>query len=101
MNLPGTSIEGCRDMLTGKMGGVPDVYMPFVDVRNVAEAHYIALSNDQINGERYALTLGNVHLRDLLQALHNEFKPQGYNVKVKVFGNFLIKMVGICSKQVK
>jgi len=45
-------------MLNGKMPGFPNLFIPIVDVRDVAAAHVLALSNPAAAGERFLISNG-------------------------------------------
>lgn len=73
------SIVLCRDLLLGKYGGIPDIYFPVVDVRDVAASHVAALEKPEAAGNRYALVTETVSVKEVATILSEEFKPQGYN----------------------
>ncbi|GGR12916.1 dihydroflavonol-4-reductase [Actinoplanes ianthinogenes] len=53
-------------MLTGQMPGFPDVYIPVVDVRDVADAHVRAMLAPGVDGERFLIANGPaIALRDI------------------------------------
>ena len=52
----GSSVGHISQILTGKIPGLVDLNMILVDVRDVAEAHYLALTKDNIHGGRFALS---------------------------------------------
>lgn len=47
-------------MLAGRLPGYLDLYFPIVDVRDVAAAHILALTNPRAAGERFLLSSGPV-----------------------------------------
>lgn len=47
-------------MLRGEIPGFPDLYIPIVDVRDVAEAHVLAMTSARAAGERFLLSSGPV-----------------------------------------
>ncbi len=49
-----------QTMLDGGMPGFPDIWIPIVDVRDVAEAHILALSVAEAAGQRFLLSSGPV-----------------------------------------
>lgn len=58
----GTDISGANHivqrMLDGAMPGFPDLFIPIVDVRDVAAAHILAMTNPAAAGERFLLSNG-------------------------------------------
>lgn len=49
-----------QSMLTGAMPAFPDINIPVVDVRDVAAAHILAMTNPDAAGERFLLSAGPV-----------------------------------------
>jgi nucleoside-diphosphate-sugar epimerase len=45
-------------MLAGAMPGTPDVYIPIVDVRDVARAHLLAMTTPDAAGQRFLVANG-------------------------------------------
>lgn len=87
-------------IMTGKIPFFPDNYIGFVDVRNVAEAHLIALKKSPPN-ERYILCENTYHFSHIGDVLYKEFKPLGYKVTPgsKRLSHCMAKMFGCCSKE--
>ena len=58
----GTDISGANHiiqaMLNGEMPGFPNLYIPIVDVRDVAAAHILAMTTPSAAGERFLLSSG-------------------------------------------
>jgi nucleoside-diphosphate-sugar epimerase len=47
-----------QNMLRGAMPGLPDIYIPIVDVRDVAAAHILAMTTPDAAGQRFLLSNG-------------------------------------------
>jgi nucleoside-diphosphate-sugar epimerase len=58
----GTDVSGANHivqrMLDGAMPVVPNLFIPVVDVRDVASAHVLAMTNPEAGGERFLLSNG-------------------------------------------
>ena len=52
INEENSSIAAIAKFMNGKVPGVPNIMLPCVDIRDVAEAHWRALFKEGINGER-------------------------------------------------
>ncbi|GAA4604000.1 nucleoside-diphosphate-sugar epimerase [Actinoplanes octamycinicus] len=66
----GSEISGgnhiVQRMLTGQMPGFPDIYLPVVDVRDVADAHVRAMVTPGVDGERFLIANGPaIALKDI------------------------------------
>lgn len=60
--LVGNDVSGANHlvqrMLRGEMPGVPDLFIPIVDVRDVASAHVLALEHPDAAGQRFLISNG-------------------------------------------
>jgi nucleoside-diphosphate-sugar epimerase len=60
----GTDVSGAnhlvQNMLRGDMPGFPNIFIPVVDVRDVAAAHLLAMEVPEAAGERFLLSSGPV-----------------------------------------
>jgi nucleoside-diphosphate-sugar epimerase len=58
----GRSVTGANHivqrMLKGAMPGFPNLFIPIVDVRDVARAHVLAMTDPQAAGERFLISNG-------------------------------------------
>ncbi len=87
--------------MTKKIPGVPNLTMPTVDVRDVAEAHYQAFVRPGINGERFIINQESVVFTEIADALHNEFNQYGYRVQTRRIGYCPLKIASWFDGQVK
>lgn len=53
---PGTSVAVIQRLLTGKMPMIPNLILPYVDVRDVADAHVAAMTAPAAAGQRHIVT---------------------------------------------
>ena len=68
-------------MLAGKLPALPDIILGMVDVRDVAQAHIVAMEKPECNGNRHLLVgENNVSFQQVMQWMAAEFGPQGYKV---------------------
>lgn len=64
----GTSVAYVRDLMTGKIPAVIDLDVPYIDVRDVADAHILASQTRRAQG-RYLAVAGVVTTRQLIEAI--------------------------------
>eukprot|EP00118_Oscarella_pearsei_P022213 m.253656 g.253656 ORF g.253656 m.253656 type:complete len:273 (+) comp40373_c0_seq6:638-1456(+) len=64
-------------ILKKKFFSIPEITVPFVDVRDVARAHVAAMTNQQASGNRIILWSETVWLIDIAKTYAKEFEPQG------------------------
>ena len=77
---------------------VPDVSISVVGVQDVAEAHVMAMENEDANGKRFLLSEKTIKLKDL----SNILKSAGFKkVPTMVIPNFLLKFVALFTPSLK
>ena len=75
-----TSLEFPKRLLERQMPLVPALNLPYVDVRDVAAAHIVALTATDVAGHRHILHGHNIWVSEMANMLSKEFQSQGYNV---------------------
>lgn len=90
----------CTNVMMGKLPGNPVMYIGFVDVRTVAEAHLLALTSSPPN-ERYILAEDTYKFGKLGEVLSKEFTQYGYRPVTKDMSHCLAKTLGCCSSEMK
>lgn len=68
-NDPGTSVSVIQRMMAGKMPMIPDLILPYVDVRDVAEGHVAALTAPDAGGARHMICNDGTSLWDIADML--------------------------------
>lgn len=75
----GTSAELIKRLMKREMPACPELGWATVDVRDLAQAHLLAMTKPEAAGNRYICAGDNVWLQDMSKVLAAEFKPKGYN----------------------
>ena len=83
------TVKMMLECMQGKAAGLPHMYVPHSDVRDVAKAHILAIEKAR-NGERYALFSGTYTFHDFATFLSDEFTPRGYKCITKKISKFLV-----------
>ncbi|PLX23623.1 MAG: diaminohydroxyphosphoribosylaminopyrimidine deaminase [Salinivirgaceae bacterium] len=87
------SINFMKDMLSGKFkSGAPDLQFGFVDVRDVADAHILALENEDAEG-RHILAERTAGVLDVVNIIRNEFGEK-YKLPKKHAPKFVLMLMG-------
>lgn len=87
------SLNFMKDMLTGKFAmGAPPIMFGFVDVRDVAKAHILALEDPKAEG-RHLIVERTIDVLDYAQIVEKAF-PQKFKLPKKHSAKFLLQMVG-------
>jgi dihydroflavonol-4-reductase len=85
-----------RRMLEGEIGACPKVYSCYVDVRDVADLHLLAMTSPKANGERFLATSGNaLSMLDVAMILKRNLGDDAKNVPTKEMPNWIIKIVAL------
>ena len=94
----GVSNAAIEMVVTGKMPVAIPIQFGYVDVRDVASAHILAMQNDSSNGERFALAERDLWYKDIAKLL----RDNGYN-KAPTFSVpiWLAKFLANFSNQLK
>ncbi len=83
------SNEIVRKLLAREVPGVPRVFFPLVDVRDVATAHVVALMSAAAPGERFVTAAHDCWYRDIARIL----SQGGHNVPAWEVPNWLVHVV--------
>jgi len=96
------SIQFISQMLNGQLKGVPKIKSVYVDVRDVADLHIMAMTDPKANGERFLATSGeSISLLDIANIIRQEFGEKAAKVPKKEIPNWILKIVGLFNPQVK
>ncbi|MEX1003024.1 MAG: aldehyde reductase [Crocinitomicaceae bacterium] len=87
------SLNFMKDLLSGKFKmGAPELYFGFVDVRDVAHAHLLALENQEAEG-RHIISNTSLSFLSLAKLVEKQF-PGKYKLPKSVTPKFLMYLMG-------
>lgn len=87
-----------KRMIDGSTPATIALHFGFVDVRDVAKAHVLALKNTRSNGERIIVSEREMWLKDVAKIL----RDNGYNKAPKIeLPNFLAKLFGVFNTEIR
>lgn len=82
-----------RRMLEGEIKACPKVYCCYVDVRDVADLHLLAMTHPKANGERFLATTGNaLSMLDIAQILKKNLGEVAAKVPTKEMPNWIVRI---------
>ena len=88
----GTSNDFIRQIIAGKVPAAANLHFGFVDVRDVAKAHIMAMTHKDAAGERFIASAEEMWLIDLCKILNNA----GYKkAPTRKMPNWLVKLFGV------
>jgi nucleoside-diphosphate-sugar epimerase len=89
-------------MLSGAMPALPDLYIPIVDVRDVADAHVLAMTSTRAAGERFLLSNGApLSLAEIAAVLRQELGRVARQVPVRRMPDWLIRAGALFSPEMR
>ena len=88
----GTANEFVLHVIDGKVPGCPKLHLGFVDVRDVAAAHILAMQKPEANGQRFIISEREFWFKEFSGVL----KEAGYEkAPTREMPNWLVKFFGI------
>jgi dihydroflavonol-4-reductase len=78
-------------MLNGSMPALAKIHIGYVDVRDVAKAHILAMTNSASDGERFIVSEKEMWLHESAKVLNDN----GYKAPTKVMPNWLVRFIAI------
>jgi len=86
------SIQTIKQMLNGDMRGCPKLIFGYVDVRDVADLHFKAMTMPEANGQRFIAVAGEaISILDIAKILKRNLGEKANKVPTKELPNWLLK----------
>jgi len=92
-----TSGELVRKLLAGEVPACPDIGFSCIDVRDVADAHYNAMTMKVAAGRRYLCIDSYAGMLDISKTLYEA----GYKTPTKKLPNFMVHLIAMFDKTVR
>lgn len=104
--LMGDGVSGAnhlvQSILTGRMSALPHLFIPIVDVRDVAAAHILAMTNPAAAGQRFLLSNGPaIELKDIGATLRARLGEAAENVPTRTVPNVVVRLGARFSQQLR
>ena len=88
-----TSIQLVKRMLDGRMPGNPQLYFGVVDVRDVADLHVLAMTQEAARGERFLAVAGDfMSLQEIAKVLKNRMGSAGARIRTRQLPNWVLRV---------
>ncbi|MBZ4034480.1 aldehyde reductase [Flavobacterium sp. 17A] len=82
-----------KQMLEGEIKACPKIYSCYIDVRDVADLHLLAMTHPNANGERFLATTGNVlSMLDVAKILKRRLGNKALKVPTRELPNWILKL---------
>jgi nucleoside-diphosphate-sugar epimerase len=96
------SNQAIKNMLEGKMKSILRLGFDYVDVRDVADLHILAMESTEAAGERFLATAGkNLTYKQLAELLKKHFGAQADKVSTREIPDFVVKFAAHFIKDLK
>ena len=101
--LKNSSCDGIRAILYNSQYGFPQISLPMVDVRDVAEAHINAIMSDKFKNvnARFLVAAKSLWFKDIIRVLKEDEKIHGKKIKTKILGRFTMTLGSVINPQLK
>ncbi|NMN35086.1 SDR family oxidoreductase [Pedobacter sp. SG918] len=87
------SNQSIRQMLEGEIKACPKITSCYVDVRDVADLHLLAMAHPKANGERFLATSGDaLSMLDVAKILKRRLGDDATKVPTKEIPNFVLRI---------
>jgi dihydroflavonol-4-reductase len=90
-----TPIETVRQLLLRKYPGTPRLGWTFVDVRDVAAAHILAMTMPDAAGKRFICSQEFAWMNDIARVLNKHFARHGYRVSTLPLPDWTVRLVAL------
>lgn len=89
-------------MLDGEMPGFPNLYIPIVDVRDVARAHVLALDHPGAAGERFLLSNGRpLAMREIGGIVKGALGQKAARVPRRSIPDFVLRLMALPNAEIR
>ena len=89
-------------ILNGGMPGFPHLFIPIVDVRDVAHAHILAMTTPRAAGQRFLLSNGPaVEMKDIGAVIRARLGAVAGNVPSRTIPNILVHIASMVSPEIR
>lgn len=91
-----------QEMLEGKIKALPKVDSGYIDVRDVASLHILAMTSPKADGERFLATTGEtLSMMDVADILREAFPDYASNIPTRTIPNVVVKAAALTNSQLK
>lgn len=97
-----SSGEAVKRMMNHEVPGMPDVWFPPIDVRDVAWSHLTAMTLPLANGQRYVCAASDsVPLLAIGKILDEHYASQGFKIPLRKLPKIAVRLVAVFDRDLK
>lgn len=95
------SSSAIKEMFEGRMPNLLNLGFDYVDVRDVADLHILAMENENAKGERFLATSGrNITYKDQALLLKKVYRTQAQKISTRVVPDGIVKLLAFFNKKI-
>lgn len=98
---PGTSAVVIQRMLKGEMPMLPDLILPYVDVRDVSEAHVTAMTAERAAGKRTIVTNAAIPLIEIAGILRDRMGAAAAKVPTRRMPSWMARAFALFDRSLR
>jgi dihydroflavonol-4-reductase len=96
------SNQSVRQMFEGDIPACPKISSCYIDVRDVADLHLLAMTHMKAKGERFLATTGEaLSMLDVAKILKRRFPDQAKKVPTREIPNFILRIAALRKPELK
>ncbi len=94
----GTSNVFLKQIITGEVPGIPQIHIGFVDVRDVASLHLLAMQQEVADGHRFIASEREYWFKEIVDMM----RESGFDkAPTRVLPNFVLKLAGLFNPELR
>ncbi|KAJ5711674.1 nucleoside-diphosphate-sugar epimerase [Penicillium malachiteum] len=91
-----SSMEVISRLMNGAMPGCPNLLWTFVDVRDVASMHLLAMTNPKANGERFlCISTPEISMKEISLTLRARLGDKAKKCPTRSIPDFVVRIMGL------
>jgi dihydroflavonol-4-reductase len=95
------SAELVKKMMERAVPAIPDLRVVGIDVRDVAQAHVLAMTVPEASGQRFLCAIESHPVRDIAFILAAHLDGKGFKIPTGKLPSFLLPVIALWDKQVR
>ena len=97
----GTSLDVIKLFFKGAYPALPPVHYPIVDVRDIAELHFRAMTAKDAGGRRLIGAKDTISMSEMGQILRNAFPDYAKKIPIRTLPGFFVRFLAIFDRALK
>lgn len=100
-NDPGTSVVVIQRLLRGEMPMIPNLVLPYVDARDVADAQIAAMIAPDAGGHRHIVTNPSLPLGEIAEMLRDGLPERAAKIPTRLLPSWMAAIVALFDKSLR